>query len=73
MPRKDLKNRTPVGSAMDNKIYYEMKAYSEKTGIPISKILDKAMSMYSCYSNIGNLSFKMIITIITCINAINCS
>lgn len=46
VPRKDLKNRTPVGSAMDNKIYYEMKAYSEKTGIPISKILDKAMSMY---------------------------
>ena len=42
VPRKDLKNRTPVGSAMDNKIYYEMKAYSEKTGIPISKILDKA-------------------------------
>ena len=40
MPRKDLKNRTPVGSAMDNKIYYE------KTGIPISKILDRAMSMY---------------------------
>ncbi|MCX0401377.1 ribbon-helix-helix domain-containing protein [Clostridium perfringens] len=31
---------------MDNKIYYEMKAYSEKTGIPISKILDRAMSMY---------------------------
>ena len=43
MPRKDLKNRTPVGSAMDNKIYYEMKAYSEKTGIPISKILDKGV------------------------------
>ncbi|ELU5588187.1 ribbon-helix-helix domain-containing protein [Clostridium perfringens] len=46
MPRKDLKNRTPVGSAMDNKIYYEMKAYSEKTGIALSKILDRAMSMY---------------------------
>lgn len=46
VPRKDLKNRTPVGSAMDNKIYEEMKAYSEKTGIPISKMLDKAMTMY---------------------------
>ncbi|WP_297520257.1 ribbon-helix-helix domain-containing protein [uncultured Clostridium sp.] len=41
-----LKNRTPIGSAMDNKIYYEMKGYSEKTGIPISKMLDRAMSMY---------------------------
>ena len=41
-----LKNRTPVGSAMENKIYYEMKEYSEKTGIPISKMLDRAMSMY---------------------------
>lgn len=31
---------------MHIKIYYEMNAYSEKIGIPISKILDKAMSMY---------------------------
>ena len=41
-----LKNRTPIGSAMDNKIYYEMKDYSAETGIPISKMLDKAMTMY---------------------------
>lgn len=46
MPRKDLKNRTPIGSAMDNKIYSEMKAYSEESGIPISKMLDRAMTMY---------------------------
>lgn len=44
--KNGLKYRTPIGSAMDNKIYYEMKEYSEKTGIPVSKILDKAMSMY---------------------------
>lgn len=34
------------GSAMDNKIYSEMKAYSEESGIPISKMLDSAMTMY---------------------------
>ncbi|MGL4741376.1 MAG: ribbon-helix-helix domain-containing protein [Sarcina sp.] len=44
--KNGLKYRTPIGSAMDNKIYYEMKKYSEETGIPVSKILDKAMSMY---------------------------
>ncbi|MGL4989658.1 MAG: ribbon-helix-helix domain-containing protein [Sarcina sp.] len=44
--KNGLKYRTPVGSAMDNKIYCEMKEYSEKTGIPVSKMLDRAMSMY---------------------------
>lgn len=44
--KNQLKNRTPVGSAMDNKIYSEMKAYSKKTGIPVSKMLDRAMTMY---------------------------
>ena len=46
MPRTDLKTRTPIGSAMDTKIFIEMKQYSKKTGIPISKMLDKAMTMY---------------------------
>lgn len=46
LKKSHLKNRTPVGSAMDNKIFNEMKEYSEKTGIPVSKLLDKAMSMY---------------------------
>lgn len=41
-----LKNRTPVGSAMDNQIFIKMKDYSQKTGIPISKMLDKAMTLY---------------------------
>ena len=46
MPRTDLKTRTPIGSAMDNKIFIQMKEYSKETGIPISKLLDKAMTMY---------------------------
>lgn len=58
--KKGFKNRTPVGSAMDNKIYYEMKAYSEKTGIPISKILDRAMSMYLESTKNFSTFFKII-------------
>ena len=44
--RNDLKNRTPVGSAVDTKILYELKEYSKETGIPLSKLLDKAITMY---------------------------
>lgn len=40
MARRDLKNRTPLGSAVDTKLYIELKKYSEKTKIPMSKVLD---------------------------------
>lgn len=46
MANKNLKNRTPIGSAIDKKIYEELKLYSKKTGIPISKLLDKSIELY---------------------------
>ena len=45
MANKDLKNRTPIGSAVDKKLYNQLKQYSLKTGIPISKLLDKAIEL----------------------------
>ena len=43
MARKDLKNRTPVGSAIDKELYNWLKEYSKETSIPVSKLLDKAI------------------------------
>lgn len=45
MANKDLKNRTPIGSAVDKELYNQLKEYSLKTGIPISKLLDKAIEL----------------------------
>ena len=39
-----LKNRTKIGSAIDTKLYNKLKELSEKTRIPISKLLDEALS-----------------------------
>ncbi|MEG0857399.1 MAG: ribbon-helix-helix domain-containing protein [Bacilli bacterium] len=46
MGRKDLKNRTPIGSALDTDIYKQLKEYSAETKIPISKILDMAIEQF---------------------------
>ena len=46
MANKDLKNRTPVSNAIDTKLLNELKAYSNETGIPISKLLDKAIELF---------------------------
>lgn len=46
MPRTDLKTRTPIGSAVDNEIFRRLKEYSKESHIPISKILDLAISEY---------------------------
>ena len=46
MANKDLKNRTPIGSAIDKNLYEELKKYSLDTGIPISKLLDKAIELF---------------------------
>ena len=43
MANKDLKNRTPIGSAVDKKLYEQLKEYSKESGIPISKLLDRAI------------------------------
>lgn len=42
----NLKNRTPVGTTLNNEIYNRLKAYSEESMIPISKILDKAIDQF---------------------------
>lgn len=43
---RGLKNRTAISTAIENNIYKQVKEYSEKTGIPLSKIIDKALEMY---------------------------
>lgn len=45
MANKDLKNRTPIGSAVDKKLYENLKNLSKETGVPISKLLDKALEL----------------------------
>ena len=39
-----LKNRTKIGAAIDTELYNKLKELSEKTRIPISKLLDEALS-----------------------------
>lgn len=43
---RELKNRTRISSTLDNDIYRRLKEYSDKTDIPITKILDKSIAMY---------------------------
>lgn len=45
MARSDLKTRTPLGSAVKTELLEELRAYSKKTDIPISKLLDRAIAM----------------------------
>lgn len=42
----ELKNRRQICVVIDNKIYAELKEYSEKSMIPMSRIIDKALSEY---------------------------
>lgn len=43
---RNLKNRTAISTAIDKELYAKLKAHSEETGIPLSKLFDKAISMY---------------------------
>lgn len=43
---RGLKNHTTISTAIDNEIYKKVKEYSDKTSIPISKIIDKDLEMY---------------------------
>lgn len=43
---RGLKNRTAISTAIDNDLWLKLKKYSEKTSIPTSKLLDKAISMF---------------------------
>ena len=46
MANKELKTRTPMSNAIDAKLLEKLKAYSTKTMIPMSRILDKAIEQY---------------------------
>lgn len=43
---RGLKNRTAISTAIENDLYRQLKQYSDETGIPISKLFDKAVAMY---------------------------
>lgn len=46
LARRDLKNRTPIGSAIKIELYNSLKEYSEKSKIPMSKLLDEAIEEF---------------------------
>jgi predicted DNA-binding protein len=46
MGNKALKNRVPIGSAVDKELYEQLKSYSNETGVPLSKLLDKAIELF---------------------------
>ena len=43
---RELKNRAAISTAIDKELYAKLKEYSDKTSIPISKLIDKAIAMY---------------------------
>lgn len=43
---RGLKNRVAISNAVDKELYTKLKAYSEETSIPVSKLLDKAIAMF---------------------------
>lgn len=43
---RGLKNRVAISNAVDKELYAKLKEYSEKTSIPLSKLLDKAIAMF---------------------------
>lgn len=45
MGNPNLKNRVIPNSAVDKELYNWLKEYSQKTKIPISKLLDRAIEL----------------------------
>lgn len=43
---RELKNRTRISSTLDNQIYKQLKEYADKSDMPITKILDRSITMY---------------------------
>ena len=43
---RGLKTRVTISSTIDKDVQVKLKAYSDETGIPISKILDRAIIAY---------------------------
>lgn len=46
MENRGLKTRTAISTSIDKKLYERIKAYSKETSVPISKLFDKALTMY---------------------------
>jgi len=46
MINRGLKNRTAISNAVDTMLWNKLKDYSKETGIPISKLLDKAITLF---------------------------
>ena len=42
---RGMTNRVAISNAIDKELHSKLKSYSEETGIPISKLLDKAVKM----------------------------
>lgn len=46
MTNRGLTNRIAISTAIEKELYKQLKDYSTQTGIPISKLFDKAIAMY---------------------------
>ena len=46
MQNRGLKNRVAISNAIDKELFERLKKYSEDTGVPMIKALDKAIAMY---------------------------
>lgn len=43
---RGLKNRIAISNAVNKELYTRLKSYSNESGIPVSKLLDKAIAKY---------------------------
>ena len=46
MDKYGLTNRVRISNSIDKELWNELKKYSKETGIPVSKLLDKAISLF---------------------------
>ena len=45
LANRGLKTRTAISNAIDTELLNKLKEYSQETGIPLSKLLDKAIEL----------------------------
>ena len=43
---RGLTTRTAISNAVETKLWEQLKQYSEETGIPMSKLLDKSIDLF---------------------------
>ena len=43
---RGLTTRTAISNAVETKLWEQLKQYSEETGIPMSKLLDKSIGLF---------------------------